>query len=86
MGCFHSTPKKPSTPNASLEHGHETTNAFRPDQSPPGNCPQDKVADFTKVVVDCRMPLSVRQCFSLVQSWRAIHRNISDTGVEMFVR
>ncbi|KAL8585155.1 hypothetical protein ACOMHN_013170 [Nucella lapillus] len=43
------------------------------------------VANFSKVVADPRMPLSVRQCFSLVQSWKAIKRNMSQTGVEMFI-
>ncbi|XP_076464511.1 neuroglobin-like isoform X1 [Babylonia areolata] len=53
------------------------------------NGPQSKmtaVANFSHVVQDPRMPLTVRQCFSLVQSWKAIKRNISQTGVEMFIR
>ena len=36
--------------------------------------------------VDPRIPLNVRQVFKLKQSWKGIKRNISDTGVEMFIR
>ena len=51
-----------------------------------GEVPRDKVSNFSNVVVDERMPLSVRQCFCLVQSWRGIKRNMSMTGVEMFLK
>ena len=36
--------------------------------------------------VDPRIPLNVRQVFKLKQSWKGIKRNISETGVEMFIR
>lgn len=51
----------------------------------PVNGSSEKV-NIGNVVPDKRCPLTVRQIFSLKQSWRAIKRNISSTGVEMFIR
>ena len=36
--------------------------------------------------LDPRLPLSERQFFSIKKSWKAIGRNMSETGVNMFVR
>nr|KAG5704246.1 hypothetical protein BaRGS_012534 [Batillaria attramentaria] len=63
----------------------------KPQKSPSGqeektNGPEDKLIDFSSLVMDDRHPLTARQCFKLVQSWRAIKRNMAFTGVEMFVR
>ncbi|WAR18788.1 CYGB1-like protein [Mya arenaria] len=35
---------------------------------------------------DPRLPLNARQVFKLKKSWKGIKRNMSQTGVEMFVR
>lgn len=35
---------------------------------------------------DPRLPLTQRDIFRLSSSWKAIHRNLEETGVEMFVR
>ena len=37
-------------------------------------------------VKDNRAPLNQRQTFSLKASWKAIHRNMEDVGIEMFLR
>ncbi|XP_076443112.1 myoglobin-like [Babylonia areolata] len=78
MGCLqtkrkkddHKKVKKPTKPMAgSLETG----------------IPADQATDFSSVVVSSQHPMTVKQCFSLIQSWRAIRRNITGTGVEMFI-
>ncbi|XP_045187806.2 neuroglobin-like [Mercenaria mercenaria] len=35
---------------------------------------------------DPRLPLTVRQKFNIMKSWKGIARNISDTGILMFLR
>lgn len=38
------------------------------------------------VEVDPRLPLTARQKYSLVASWRAINRALEPTGVAMFIK
>lgn len=47
---------------------------------------ESEVNFSTMTEMDSRIPLTVRQAFKLAQSWKAIKRNISAAGVEMFVR
>lgn len=53
------------------------------------NCP-DNFKDLNEVrsipEVDPRIPLNMRQVFKLKQSWKGIKRNITEAGVEMFIR
>ena len=35
---------------------------------------------------DIRLPLDARQVFRLKKSWKGIHRNMTETGKEMFAR
>lgn len=35
---------------------------------------------------DPRLPLTVRQKFSIMKSWKGIARNMSETGILMFLR
>jgi len=35
---------------------------------------------------DPRLPLNARQVFKIKKSWKGIKRNLSATGLEMFVR
>lgn len=44
----------------------------------------ENLSDDTIERTNC--PLSKRQRFQIVKSWKAIARNIKDTGVNMFVR
>lgn len=36
--------------------------------------------------VDPRLPLTARQRFSIQKSWKAITRNMENTGVAMFIK
>ncbi|XP_070181500.1 neuroglobin-like isoform X2 [Littorina saxatilis] len=88
MGCIRDKPLKQycgQGPEDGVSSATATATAEN-DVNNTKNGPQNKVANFSNVVVDDRLPLSVRQCFRLIQSWRAIKRNISETGVEMFIR
>ncbi|KAL8613620.1 hypothetical protein ACOMHN_022039 [Nucella lapillus] len=82
MGCIRDKPLKtfcdPRTAGTKEEPAEEAVVIK--------NGPHGKATDFSNVVVDDRMPLNTRQAFALTQSWRAIRRNMEDTGVEMFVR
>lgn len=35
---------------------------------------------------DKRLPLNANELYRLNSSWKGVHRQINDTGVEMFVR
>lgn len=37
-------------------------------------------------VLDEQCPIDIRQAFKIKQSWKAIRRNMDDTGIEMFMR
>jgi hypothetical protein len=77
MGCIRDKPAQKAENGGGPSQGGGTVKSKDSD---------GKVANFANVVIDDRIPLSARQCFSLVQSWKAIKRNMSQTGVEMFVR
>lgn len=53
----------------------------------------EKLKEFTSLSepkappkTDSRLPLDAREVFKLKQSWKAIKRKISFTGIEMFIR
>ena len=50
---------------------------------PPGTPPKQ---EFESSVLDPRIPLTTRQIFLLQRSWRGISRNMSETGLNMFLR
>ncbi|KAJ8309520.1 hypothetical protein KUTeg_014394 [Tegillarca granosa] len=46
----------------------------------------EKIKERTSSVLDNRIPLSSRQKFQIVKSWKGIERNIKTTGINMFLR
>lgn len=79
MGCRqsqrHKSTKEPATTELKV-------------QEPIGN---GKENEFTDICQDAsksceRMGLTFKQIFSLRQSWKAIKRNMEETGVEIFLR
>uniref|UniRef100_A0A5S6Q4F6 GLOBIN domain-containing protein n=1 Tax=Trichuris muris TaxID=70415 RepID=A0A5S6Q4F6_TRIMR len=45
----------------------------------------DRAGNAIVVKPDQRIPLSPKQCFLLIQNWRAISRRIAETGTRMFI-
>ncbi|CDW55819.1 Globin domain containing protein [Trichuris trichiura] len=46
----------------------------------------DQAGNTIIVKPDPRIPLTPKQCFLLIQNWRAIKRRILDTGIRMFIK
>ncbi|KFD55230.1 hypothetical protein M514_03871, partial [Trichuris suis] len=46
----------------------------------------DQAGNTIVVKPDPRIPLTPKQCFLLIQNWRAIKRRILDTGIRMFIK
>ena len=39
-----------------------------------------------RIPLDSRIPLDARQVFKIKQSWKAVKRNLEETGIEMFIK
>lgn len=80
ISCLTAKPVYPETQTPKTTAGHDVRPSSTGVAALPTNCSLDQLRG------SIRVPLSEREVFIITKSWKAISRNMTHTGIAMFLR